>query len=117
MVLARLDLPPCPVYLAKVLSVDEFREHAEVQLWGTQGGWRSAFAPEFNDPKDNKTVYTARPLARYVESTATLYAEHILSVGVGMLRSSKVPSAVAKAAADWEVAAGYVRKDHRKRKR
>jgi hypothetical protein len=108
MLLVRLDMPPCPLFVAKVLEVDELREFAEVQLYGSfSTGRKGRFSPSWTDPKDEKTVYTPKPIARYVAQDATVYAEHVVSKPFELLSSSRVPSKIFDLKMEWEEAAGF----------
>jgi transposase InsO family protein len=116
-VLARLEMPPCGLYVVRVTEVDEFRESAEVHICGTYGTWkRGKFARAWMDPKDRKQIFTEKPLHRYMEEVATIWAEHVVSPSFALLKSGRVPTALVRLAEEWEEAAGFVREKKQARK-
>jgi transposase InsO family protein len=115
LVLVRLEMPPCGLFVAKVAALDELRESAEVQLLGTYGTWqRGKFARSWVDPKDEKQVFSEKPLHRYLEDVATVWSEHIVSPPFTLLKSGRIPTAMVKLAETWEREAGYERPKKRK---
>ena len=94
-VLVMLDKAPTPLHLARVLSVDELREHASVHIYGaynlSAGPAKAKFKPAYVDPTDDKVVYTFQPKARYTPLTAQVFPEHIQSEPFQLLRKGQVP--------------------------
>ena len=81
---------PTELELGEVIMIDELREHATVHTYGTYAKDKSGgFAPCYIDPKDEKAVYTSRPVQRYLASTRQVFHEHIHSVAFSLVKKGK----------------------------
>jgi hypothetical protein len=81
---------PTELELGEVIMIDELREHATVHTYGTYAKDKSGgFAPCYIDPKDEKAVYTSRPVRRYLASTRQVFHEHIHSVAFSLVKKGK----------------------------
>lgn len=90
--LFQLD-PNAPLVLGRVDILDELREYAWVQEYYTYtpGKRQARFAPAYRDPRDDKLIFTSKPLPRYSAEQARVEAEHFRSELFALGRRGVLP--------------------------